>query len=146
LTTTKASHLKLLDEFASDLSREFSDLSIVLFGSLARGEATPESDADTLILCDEGAKEVEREALNISFDLTVKNEIFLQVLVMSFNEFEDMLKSGHPLACEVIYDGKILHDNKSRFAKLRKSWLKVLRREEFRIEGYRVARYEVAKA
>lgn len=140
------SHLKLLEEFSGKLSQKFSTLSIVLFGSLARGEITPESDVDLLILCNKSdLKKVEQEAFNVSYDLTLKNGLFVQVLVMESNGFEKMLKSKYPLAYEIIYDGKILHDQNSKFEKLRASWLKRLHREEFLIRGNRVARYEVAK-
>lgn len=138
---------KIAEEFSALLSQKFKELSMVLFGSAARGGGIAEGDVDILVLAnDDVVKGVEEEALNVSFELTVKNGVFVQVLTMDFNEFETLLKFGSPLAFEVIYDGKLVSDYDDRFSKLREAWGKILRRRVFFVEGSRVAKYEVARA
>ena len=138
-------YLRIAEEFSTLLSQRFKELSIIFFGSAARGGALEGSDVDILVLADGDVRGVFEEALNVSFELTVKNGVFVQVLAMGFDDFEGLLKVGSPLAFEVIYDGRLIYEYDDRFSRLREAWGKILRRKVFFINGSRVAKYEVVR-
>ena len=59
----------VIDDVVRRLVRKFAPLKIILFGSHARGEATPDSDLDFLIVVADGA-DLRRAAIDIHRELT----------------------------------------------------------------------------
>jgi predicted nucleotidyltransferase len=59
---------EVIDDAVRRLVRKFAPLKIVLFGSHARGEATPDSDLDFLIVVPDGA-DLRRTAIEMHREL-----------------------------------------------------------------------------
>jgi predicted nucleotidyltransferase len=80
---------------------------IILFGSVARGEIGPDSDADFLIIKkrvpDFGADRI-RELSRL-----IDRDIPLDLIVYRPEEFEERLNMGDPFLKSIIKEGKILY-------------------------------------
>ena len=80
---------------------------IILFGSAARGEFGPDSDADFLVIKREtphyGAERI-RELSRL-----IDRNIPLDLIVYRPEEFEERLNMGDPFLKAVIKEGKILY-------------------------------------
>ena len=103
----------LLDDLVGILSKGIKQriLSVYVFGSVARGEDTPASDIDLVLILKAGgdkkkAEEViadnEREAYRLY-------RIGTNALLYTSDEFERMKQIEHPLAREILSEGKLLY-------------------------------------
>ncbi len=82
--------------------------SLVLFGSYARGEATPESDMDVLVVLEE-ARNTSHEAgqlVPLIAKLNLKYGILLACLPIDLAEYE---KGATPLLRNVQREGVLIH-------------------------------------
>ena len=95
---------KLLAEFGSEVH------SIVLFGSVARGEATADSDIDVLIVTD-GVSDTKRRAHEISSEIDFDNEVFTQLVSLTIHQLEKEVRMRSWFSSDVIAQGVILHDD-----------------------------------
>lgn len=103
----------LLDDLFSIVSNGVKQhiLSVYVFGSVARGEDTPASDIDLVLILKAGADkekveevmaENEREAYRLY-------RIGTNTLLYTCDEFERMKQREHPLAREILSGGKLLY-------------------------------------
>lgn len=94
--------ISALEKKAQDALERFPELrKVVLFGSLARGEATPRSDADLLFVVEEAGPFLERPARYLPFfeDLGFP----VDLLVYTEPELERI-----PLAKRALKEGRVL--------------------------------------
>lgn len=95
-----------LKEWAKGFSKNKNVVAVVLFGSLAKGEATPASDADILILLKESKLRFdERIPQFIPTGVGISVEVFPYTL----EEFRSLLDNKSPLAEEVSKNGIVLY-------------------------------------
>ncbi len=79
---------KLINSFKEYLlSSEFEGniAKIILFGSYAKGSATPDSDIDILIFTTDGI-EVERAIMDKTYDFMIENNAPLEILISGIDE------------------------------------------------------------
>ena len=81
---------KAVDEFVERVSDKYSDRidSIILFGSVARGEAREESDIDILIVTKVEDFRLRRTLIGIAFDILLQTGENISVKALSKDEFE----------------------------------------------------------
>lgn len=107
--TVPAYHWNLLAEVVKDLRRLLSDelSQIILFGSVARGEAIPSSDIDLLIVL----REVSGEDIQgrVRSELEEKWDGNFSLIIRSLGELEEMRKEGTVLFEEMQRDGIVLY-------------------------------------
>ena len=84
--------------------------SIVLFGSVARGEATPDSDTDMLIIVD-GHHETKRRIYEISYEVDLENGAFTQSGFFTPEGFENEVRMRSWLSSDLISQGIVLYDD-----------------------------------
>ncbi len=106
LKTEKKFYKILLGEFARKVKKLSGVVSIILFGSLARGEEFPH-DIDILVLCryEEKIKPIIRE---IESKLLEKYDIHISAMIMSPTEIQKLYKRRDRFALNVAGEGKKL--------------------------------------
>src|SRR5690625_3064761 len=77
------------------------EVSVVLFGSVARGEATSRSDVDLAVIAPVGRDK--RVALEDAVRTRLGNDC--EVLVFTPSEFADLSASGEPVVADILSDG-----------------------------------------
>ncbi len=90
-------------EFADDLKQRFGDniISIILFGSVAKGKETKESDIDLLII----SKERIFKDLKEPIAKILKQDIVPEVINLSVSEFDLMKQRGSPFYFTIQKEG-----------------------------------------
>ena len=84
--------------------------SLVLFGSVARGEARPDSDADVLVLT-EAPREARQRMNEISYDLDLENAVVTQLVPLTTESFEAEARMRSYFSSDIFRDGIVLHDD-----------------------------------
>jgi predicted nucleotidyltransferase len=75
---------------------------IILYGSVARGEANPDSDIDLLVLWNGNEHEGWRAMTGLAFDVMVDSGEYLSVKVMNAKTFSEASPFGHNVISEGI--------------------------------------------
>jgi predicted nucleotidyltransferase len=88
-------------------------IRVYLFGSLAEGTATPESDADIMIIVREAeGRFFDRGDDYLKYFDRANLEIGIQFFVYTVEEIDSMLKSGNDFIKTVVASGLILSERK----------------------------------
>jgi len=86
--------------------------SIILFGSAARGQATPRSDIDILILAPNSEEEHFKKLMNsidkLASEVGGRHPTKLAPVVMMAKDFEESIKNKKRFAIDVLKDGIVL--------------------------------------
>ena len=99
---TSAPIIKELSEvLKKELGYKIKD--IILFGSRARGDASPESDYDLLVLVDRETKELEGKIFNITCEIGWKHNVVITVFVHDKDSYEG--KKYEPLFMNIRKEG-----------------------------------------
>ena len=81
---------------------------IILFGSYAYGEPTPDSDVDLLVILDTDAPRAERQwAVS---KLLLPRPFPVVILVKTPAEIEEAVRSGDFFVREILTQGQVLHE------------------------------------
>lgn len=104
---------KMLTELAESLQQVYGDKlkTIVLYGSVARGTQTDDSDIDIMVLIDGNNDELRQydDKLNdVSTDFSLKYLKVLSVVDISYQEYEDW-RNLSPFYKNVSEEGVILY-------------------------------------
>jgi len=96
--------------------------SIVVYGSVARGEVREASDADVLIVGKD--KLVKMKVSEIGYDIDYENdfETFITLIYFTRDELEHRVRVGSPFIFEVLRDGVVLYDDEN-FKRIREKVL-----------------------
>jgi predicted nucleotidyltransferase len=98
---------KEIAHITQQIIEKYKPKKVILFGSAARGEWTPDSDADFLIIKDEtpllGADRM-REISRI-----IDRNISVDFLIYRPEEFNRSLQMGDPFLKSILKEGKVLY-------------------------------------
>jgi predicted nucleotidyltransferase len=98
---------KEIEDITTQIIKKYNPVKIILFGSAARGELGPDSDADFLIIKKEtpfyGADRI-RELNHL-----LERSIPLDLLIYRPEEFEKRIKMGDPFLKAILKEGKVLY-------------------------------------
>lgn len=99
--------------FRDNVLKKLSDRvqSIVVYGSLARGEATEDSDIDMLVVSRD--KELREKLSDISYEVDFENdfETFITPIHLTRDELEHRVNVGSPFILKILQEGVILYDD-----------------------------------
>ncbi|MEN4006007.1 MAG: nucleotidyltransferase domain-containing protein [Methanobacteriaceae archaeon] len=95
-------------EFVKEILYRYKDRveTIILFGSVARGEAREESDIDILVVGDVDLDEL----VEVSFPLLLKYGKLISAKDMKKSSFKKQTKEGYSFINNVLNDGVILYE------------------------------------
>jgi predicted nucleotidyltransferase len=97
---------KALREVRRRLMHDFSVEQVVLYGSVARGEADEESDLDLLVVTHRPFSRVERHQITDAvFEINLHYGTNLSTLVVDRDTWETGLVSVLPIREEILKDG-----------------------------------------
>lgn len=121
-----AEYRAIAKEFAARVQREMGQAvdSIVLYGSVARGEAGSNSDIDILLIAD--SRSAYERASDIREQVMYEHnyDALITLLHYTREELNRVTNLGSPFIENVLDEGVVLHDN-GTFAGVRKKLLAV---------------------
>lgn len=118
----------VLGAFRSRVLNELGDRiqSIVVYGSVARGEATKDSDIDVLVVSRD--KDVGDKVSDAGYEVDFEKdfETFITLIHFTKDELEHRIKVGSPFILEILKEGVILYDD-GTFQRIREKMFRVSR-------------------
>jgi predicted nucleotidyltransferase len=104
---------QILDKLSESLESVYGDKlkSIILYGSVARGDDTPESDIDIMVLVDlptDQLKEYEDRLCDVSTDFALEYFKVFSIIDVSYDEFTEW-KKVLPFYRNVANEGVVLY-------------------------------------
>lgn len=80
---------KAIKEFCELVRQELGAnlLGLRLFGSVARGTATPESDIDVLVLVQREDSAAREAVIKVAVDINLKHDVVMSPVIMSFERY-----------------------------------------------------------
>lgn len=96
-----------IQDIARQIVEKYHPEKIILFGSAARGEFTPDSDVDLVVI----KKDVPRYGIERMRELRrlIKKKVAADFLVYRPEEIAERLKMGDPFVKAVLSKGKVLY-------------------------------------
>lgn len=101
-------------QFLINMAKEFVEridknqiISVILFGSVIRGEATERSDIDLLIVYDKDRETVEKNVSELS-DKFLEKDIIVSPIFLSKEEVLDMIKKYNSFVLRIQEEGKVV--------------------------------------
>lgn len=103
------------EEAAREFSRRIVERrqevqAVILYGSVARGEANEDSDVDLVILADTDANVLQEEALTLAMEIGEEFKVFVQEVVESVSDFRSRAVEGYPWQRTIARMGQPLFD------------------------------------
>ena len=100
--------------------------AIVVYGSVARGEAGEGSDIDVLIVGDEEENITDR-GFDVSYDVDLEYGVAMSPVYLTPMEIEYRIKIGSPFIEDIPTQGVMLYDSGETFERIRRRVLKASR-------------------
>jgi predicted nucleotidyltransferase len=100
-------HREVAEAFAKDVRKLLKDnlVEIVLFGSVARGEWSEESDIDLLIVVKNNPWETQKKLADLVVDYLLRYGIYISPKVISIEDFEFMKRINPAFYINVSREG-----------------------------------------
>jgi predicted nucleotidyltransferase len=99
----------LLRECKRQIEGLLPDASVILYGSQARGTATPESDYDLLVLASAPLTTDEEDRIRDAvYDLELEHEVVISLIFFDRAQWETRLHQAMPLHKEIEREGVVL--------------------------------------
>jgi len=100
---------ELLEEITTAITAQYPDAEVILFGSYARGDFTKDSDLDICVLVPE--INGRRLDMNVDISCSVRDgfPIPFDILLYTYDEFEDYSKSQSRLQYKIKHEGRVLN-------------------------------------
>ena len=96
-----------IEQQVQTIVREFHPEKIILFGSYAKGQATPQSDVDLFVIIDSDRSSWQ---LSEQISLAVEHIFPMDIVVKTRKEVNKRLKHGDFFIEDIIKNGKVLYE------------------------------------
>lgn len=98
---------KEIENITAQLIEKYKPEKIILFGSAARGDSNPDSDADFLIIKKDTPHKGRDRMIEVS--RLIKRKIPADFLIYRPDEFEKRVAIGDPFLEMILEEGKVLY-------------------------------------
>ena len=98
---------RAIDDITAQLIEKYKPEKVILFGSAARGDSTPDSDVDLLIIKRDTPSYGADRIMEVSG--LIERDVPVDFLVYRPEEFEKRLSLGDPFIELVLKEGKVLY-------------------------------------
>ena len=124
---------EILPELRNFLKQEFNQdlISIILFGSIVKGNFTSTSDIDVLVVCETPPKDWrarDKMVMELTEDIEIKYATPIHMTLVSKDEISHAIESAYPLMLEIYDANEIIYDKNNFFKQLTMDFEKNLRR------------------
>ena len=124
---------KLVSELTGVLKQKFNKdlLSVILFGSVVKGNFTSTSDIDIFVICESPVKDWrlrDEMILDLSEDIELKYNTPIHMTLVSKDEISHAIESVYPLMLEIYEANEIIYDKDNFFKQLLKDFGKNIHR------------------
>lgn len=101
---------RALEEFRQELRKRYGKniVSLNLFGSRSRGESDEFSDLDILVTVTKRTPSMKMEIFDLAYDIFLTTEINISPLIITGNEFNDLVARERSLAKNIQRDGIVV--------------------------------------
>jgi predicted nucleotidyltransferase len=96
-----------IDQVVDQIVDKFKPQKIILFGSYARGNPSPESDVDLLIVMDTPLKDVQQAILICQ---QIEYRFGLDLIVQTPKHLDERVQMGDWFIRDVLKEGKVLYE------------------------------------
>lgn len=90
--------------------KSYNPEKIILFGSYANGDPTPESDVDLLIIADTDKSNWD---VSIDISLLLKHTFPIDIIVKTSNEISNRIKNGDFFLSNILENGRVMYERTS---------------------------------
>lgn len=94
-----------LDELKRALQARYGVRSVMVYGSKARGDDSPDSDIDVMIVLDDYTPEIETAIDELVYDINLTHDCLISVVIFGRQELEEGPLSESPLYKRVLAEG-----------------------------------------
>ena len=91
--------------FKEQLADRYPLRDVRIFGSKIRGDDTSQSDIDVMIELTEVTPDIESEIYDLAYDINLKNDCFISVVIFSKDEIEEGPMSESPIYKVIMKEG-----------------------------------------
>ncbi|HLP46393.1 MAG TPA: nucleotidyltransferase domain-containing protein [Candidatus Kapabacteria bacterium] len=103
--TLKKNEENAVRSLKESLAGQYSLLDFRLFGSKARGDDSDQSDIDVMIEIPESNPEIESGIYDSVFDINLKNDCLISVVIFGKDELEEGPLSESPIYKTIMKEG-----------------------------------------
>ncbi len=103
--TLKKNEENAVRALKQSLTGQYSLLDFRVFGSKIRGDDTDQSDIDVMIEIPESNPEIESGIYDLVFDVNLKNDCFISVVIFGKDEIEEGPLSESPIYKVIMKEG-----------------------------------------
>ncbi|MGQ9825080.1 MAG: nucleotidyltransferase domain-containing protein [Desulfotomaculales bacterium] len=84
---------RIINEFGNQIKRRLGKnlLDIRLFGSVARGTFTPESDIDVLLVVQDESRQIRDAVIETAVEINLKHDVVIAPIIMSKDRYAGAL-------------------------------------------------------
>lgn len=102
--------MRQIRKVACQIVERFSPLKVILFGSHARGQASPDSDVDLLVITDQPAG----SDASLRIRRAIDYNFALDMIVYDADRLKERLAAGDYFLQDAIEGGKVLYERPDR--------------------------------
>jgi predicted nucleotidyltransferase len=94
-----------LDELKKTLAERYGISSVIVYGSKARGDDSPDSDIDVMIVLDDDTSQVKTAVDELVYDINLTYDCLISVVFFGRKELEEGPLGESPLYKRILAEG-----------------------------------------
>jgi len=101
----KSEEKRALDELKRILQERYGVTSVVVYGSKARGDDSPDSDIDVMIVLDDYTPQIEAAVDELLYDINLAHDCLISLVIFGRRELEEGPLAESPLYKRILVEG-----------------------------------------